>query len=80
MAADAGVLSPDMREAVLHGLAMIHATRQELRVDIPYEGADRVLVPMALAGIADALLDHIEALGGDAGEVLRTMYGRVTGG
>lgn len=78
MAAEAGVLSPAAREAVLHGLAMVNATRQELRTDIPYEGADRALVPMALAGIAVALLDHIEELGGDADMLMLAMYQRVT--
>jgi hypothetical protein len=71
-------LSPAAEQAVLHGLAMVNASRQGYRGNIAFEGADRALVPMALAGIAVALLDRIEALGGDPDEALRAMYDAVT--
>jgi hypothetical protein len=68
-------VTPAVREAVLHGVAMVQATRSGYRGDIPFEGrpADRPLVPMALAGIAVALLDKIEELGGDPDEELRDI-------
>jgi hypothetical protein len=67
-----------IREAVLHGLAMINASQQGFAGDIPFEGADRTMVPMALAAIAVALLDKLEEAGADRAQALEDIYLAVT--
>jgi len=71
-------VTPDIREAVLHALAMVNASRSGFDGNIPFEGARRELVPMALAGIAVALLDELRAAGGDPDRALRDIYRAVT--
>jgi hypothetical protein len=71
-------ITPPIREAILHGLAMVHASEQGFDGNIPYEGADRTMVPMALAAIAVALLDKLEEAGGDRFQALEDIYLAVT--
>ena len=76
--AEQAVVTPPIREAVLHGLAMVHASEQGYGGDIPFEGADRALVPMALAAIAVQLADALREAGGDPGQVMEDIYRAVT--
>jgi|GEM_PF-3166356 len=71
----AATVTPAVRSAVLHGVAMVRASLDGYGGDIPFEGpaADRVLVPMALAGICVAVLDEVAALGGDPDGLLRDI-------
>jgi hypothetical protein len=81
MAADVPLSGdPESQAAVLHCLAAVNASRQGLRLRIPWDGADRALPFLAMTEIVVAALAEIEALGSAPDEFLNRIYSYVTAG